>query len=144
MARHYENVLAVVVREPQVRISEIAILEESERRQQLEEWNETEHGYGRELCLHQLFEQQAARTPERAALLAADGEYSYVEVNERANRLAHLLLGRGLQPEERVGVMLSRRSVLPVALLAVLKAGGAYVPLDPRYPGARTRGCVCC
>src|SRR6185369_4054440 len=139
MGRHYRKLLEAAVADPALHVSELPLMEQDERRLVLEDWNETANDYARELCLHQLFEQQVARTPERTALLAADGEYRYDELNERANRLARLLIERGLQSEDRVGVMLSRTSRLPVALLAVLKAGGAYVPLDPRYPASRLR-----
>ena len=139
MGHHYRRLLEAAVADPALPVSALPLMDQGERRLVLEEWNETANDYARHLCLHQLFEQQVARTPERTALLAADGEYRYDQLNERANRLARLLIERGLQPEDRVGVMLSRTSRLPVALLAVLKAGGAYVPLDPRYPASRLR-----
>ncbi|WP_406070712.1 amino acid adenylation domain-containing protein [Micromonospora sp. NBC_01638] len=80
---------------------------------------------------------QAARTPEAEAVRHGDRAWSYRELDEAANRLARVLLTRGVTREERVGVCLPRTPELVVALLAVLKAGACYVPLDPAYPPAR-------
>ncbi|MCW3842673.1 amino acid adenylation domain-containing protein [Micromonospora yasonensis] len=88
-------------------------------------------------CLHRMVAAQAARTPEAEAVRHADRALSYRELDEAANRLARVLLDRGVTREERVGVCLPRTPDLVVALLAVLKAGACYVPLDPAYPPAR-------
>ncbi|WP_281278519.1 non-ribosomal peptide synthetase [Streptomyces tateyamensis] len=87
--------------------------------------------------LHQLFEQQAARTPDAVAVSFGAKQLSYRQLNERANQLAHRLRALGVGPESLVGVCLDRGPQLPVALIGVLKAGGAYVPLDPAYPADR-------
>ncbi|HET7181670.1 MAG TPA: amino acid adenylation domain-containing protein, partial [Candidatus Limnocylindrales bacterium] len=88
--------------------------------------------------LHGLFEAQAARTPERTALIGPDGgTLSYRELDDRASLLARRLRALGVGPEVLVGVMLDRTTDLIVALYAVLKAGGAYVPIDPAYPRQR-------
>ncbi|WKB55711.1 non-ribosomal peptide synthetase [Eleftheria terrae] len=87
--------------------------------------------------VHQLFEAQAARTPEATALLQDDRRLSYRALNERANALARHLRELGVAPEQRVAVCLERSLELVVALLAVWKAGGAYVPLDPDLPTER-------
>ncbi|MFF4809648.1 amino acid adenylation domain-containing protein [Micromonospora chersina] len=88
-------------------------------------------------CLHRMVAAQAARTPEAEAVRHRDGTLSYRQLDEAANRLARVLLRRGVTREDRVGVCLPRTPELVVALLAVLKAGAAYVPLDPAYPPAR-------
>ena len=100
----------------------------------LESFNATAHPVP-EATLPQLFEAQVARTPEAVALVFGDQELSYGELNARANRLAHHLIGLGVGPEALVGVCLERSAEMVVAILAILKAGGAYVPLDPDYPG---------
>ncbi|RVW06542.1 non-ribosomal peptide synthetase [Rhodococcus spongiicola] len=84
-----------------------------------------------------LLEAQAERTPDAIAVEFEGRALSYAQVHERANRLAHLLIGRGVRPESRVAVALPRSLDLMVALLAVGKAGGAYVPLDTGYPAER-------
>lgn len=87
--------------------------------------------------VHQLIEQQAMRTPQQPALNCAGRSLTYGELNSRANRLARHLVGKGVGPDKRVGVMLPRGIDMVVALLAIHKAGGAYVPLDPEYPAER-------
>lgn len=85
----------------------------------------------------ELFEAHAAQTPEKPALAAVDVELSYRELNERANRIAHALLERGLQREDRVAFMLPRDSRLICAILGIIKAGCAFIPVDPAYPQDR-------
>jgi amino acid adenylation domain-containing protein len=87
--------------------------------------------------VHQIFEQQAARTPGATAVVFADQSLSYGELNQRANQAAHYLRRNSIGPDALVGVCMERTPLLLVALLAVWKAGGAYVPLDPAYPQER-------
>jgi amino acid adenylation domain-containing protein len=138
MTRHLRTLLEAVAQNPDRRVSELPLMGEDERRQVLFGWNHTGAEYEPE-CLHRLFEEQAARTPDAVAVVFGDERLSYAELNERADRLAHRLRGEGVGPESRVGVLLNRSSWLVVSLLAVLKAGGAYVPLDPAYPYERLR-----
>ncbi|TYZ51954.1 non-ribosomal peptide synthetase, partial [Ralstonia solanacearum] len=84
-----------------------------------------------------LFEQQVARDPEAIAVTFGRTQLSYAELNARANRLAHHLIGLGVQPEDRIAVALHRCIDLPVAMLAIVKAGAVYLPLDPNYPAER-------
>ncbi|HEX2091290.1 MAG TPA: amino acid adenylation domain-containing protein [Longimicrobiaceae bacterium] len=101
------------------------------------EWNRTEMEYPRHLCVHRLFEEQAARTPGRLAVEGSDGALTYAELDRRAAALAARLAGCGVGPEDRVGIFVERSAEMLVALLAVLKSGGAYLPLDPVYPAER-------
>ncbi|WP_260396971.1 non-ribosomal peptide synthetase [Variovorax sp. KBW07] len=87
--------------------------------------------------IHRLFERQAAARPGAAALGFEGRTLDYVELNARANRLAHHLVRCGVKPETRVGIAVERSAEMVVGLLAILKAGGAYVPLDPDYPRDR-------
>ncbi|WP_327204859.1 non-ribosomal peptide synthetase [Paenibacillus sp. DMB20] len=82
-------------------------------------------------------ERQAARTPDAAAIQFGPETVTYAELNERANRLAHSLLAKGVGPERIVALMASRSPLLLVGILGVLKAGGAYVAIDPAYPKER-------
>jgi len=134
---HYERLLAAIVEDPNRRLSELPLLPERERRRLLVEWNQTARQYPRERCVHELFEAQAEKTPEKTALVFKDRALTYAELNRRANQLARYLAGAGLAPNGRVGVCLERGFDLIVALLGILKAGGAYVPLDPGYPKER-------
>ncbi|MER5360829.1 amino acid adenylation domain-containing protein, partial [Streptomyces sp. NPDC002785] len=121
---------------PQEPVGRIDILDEKERRQLLHDWNDT----ARELpgtTLTALLQEQVARTPDVAAVSSGETELSYTELDSRANRLARLLISRGVGPESLVAVCMDRSADLVVALLAVLKSGGAYVPIDPEYPADR-------
>jgi amino acid adenylation domain-containing protein len=137
MLDHLEVLLRGIADDPGRRLSQLPLLGAAERRRVLEEWNATARDYPAGACVHELFEAQAARTPDAEALLYGGGRLAYGALNARANRLAHHLRARGVGPEARVGICLERTPELVVALLAVLKAGGAYVPLDPAYPRQR-------
>jgi amino acid adenylation domain-containing protein len=88
-------------------------------------------------CIHQLFEAQAARSPDRIAVSLGAERLTYRELNGRANRLAHFLRKAGVKPDVLVGICLDRTADLVVGLLGILKAGGTYVPIDPQYPPER-------
>lgn len=114
----------------------IDILDADERKLLLD-INHTASDFSEAKCIHQLFEEQAARTPVAKALVCGDRELTYGELNAESNRLAHLLLRLGLTPNARVAICMERSIETIVALLAILKAGGAYVPLNPQHPPAR-------
>src|SRR5581483_9473728 len=137
MAGYYQHLLQAAVANPATPVGRLPLLSESERRQLVVEWNQTAAPYPADQCLHQLFEQQAARTPERLALRSGEATLSYGELNRRANQLAHYLRRQGVGPDGLVGLCLERSVETLVAVLAVLKAGGAYVPLNPDNPPAR-------
>ncbi|HLM54814.1 MAG TPA: amino acid adenylation domain-containing protein [Pyrinomonadaceae bacterium] len=139
MLVHFRNLLEGVVADPDTRLPDLPLLTDVERRQVLAEWNDTRGGYPRGACVHELFEAQAARTPDALAVVSGDTRVTYAELNARANRLARRLRALGVGPEGRVGVLMERSPEIVVAFLAVLKAGGAYVPLDPAYPKPRLR-----
>ena len=123
----------------EVSIAEIDIVGESERKRLLVDINRTTSEFSVAKCIHELFEEQVARTPEATALVCEDLELTYAELNARANRLAHLLCGRGLMPNACVGICSRRSAEAIIALLGILKAGGAYVPLNPEHPTARLK-----
>ncbi|HEY2989840.1 MAG TPA: AMP-binding protein, partial [Candidatus Binatia bacterium] len=110
---------------------------EAERRRIVEDWNYTRRDYPKDKCLHELFEEQAERTPDLPALVFEGERLSYRELNRRANQLAHYMLKLGVGCEALVGLYMERGPETIVGLLAVLKAGAAYVPIDASYPMAR-------
>ncbi|MGO1000206.1 amino acid adenylation domain-containing protein [Lysobacter sp. CA196] len=140
MQRHlgyFEAMLRGMARDDTQPVDAIALAGVDERQQVLEHWNTTARDYPRELCVHSVFERQAAATPDAVALLHDDQRLSYAELNRRANRLAHHLRDRGVGPGQRVALCMERSMELVIAWLAILKAGAAYVPLDTGYPAAR-------
>ncbi|MEV4514733.1 amino acid adenylation domain-containing protein [Dactylosporangium sp. NPDC049525] len=137
IAERWVRVLEAVSADPQLRLSEVEVLGDGERATILGTWNDTAAGVP-DATVVDLFEAQVARTPEAVAIIAGDVEVTFAQLDERANRLARLLTGRGVRPESVVAVVLERNVELVVALLAVLKAGAAYLPIDPAYPAGRT------
>ncbi|MEQ7005672.1 amino acid adenylation domain-containing protein [Actinopolymorpha sp. B17G11] len=129
-------VLAGMVEEPDRPVSTLDLMSPPERHRVLVGWNATEVGV-RSATLAELFECQVCRDPGALAVLDAGGGLSFGEVDGRANRLARLLVRRGVGPESVVGVLLPRSASWLVGLLAVVKAGGVYLPLDPSYPVER-------
>jgi amino acid adenylation domain-containing protein len=134
---HFQTLLDAVAADPQMRVAELPLMPETERRRVLVEWNDTSLAYPRDRCLHQLIEAQADRTPNAIALVAGEKRFTYRELNSAANRLAHHLTRLGAGPERRVGIFMDRSRAMVIGLLAILKTGAAYVPLDPAYPRDR-------
>nr|WP_231936465.1 non-ribosomal peptide synthetase [Fischerella sp. NIES-3754] len=137
MLGHLATLLNAMVANPQQRLKELSLLTAAEKQQLLVEWNNTQSDYPQDLCIHQLFEAQVERTPDAVAVVFADQQLTYRELNCRANQLAHELQKLGVGPEVLVGVCVERSLLMVTAILAILKAGGAYIPLDPSYPPQR-------
>ncbi len=139
LAGHWQVLLAGIVANPSLPMSNLPLLTEQERQQLLVEWNATQTAYPLEQSLHQLFEAQVERAPEAVAVVCEGEQLSYQELNAHANRLAHQLRERGVGPERLVALLAERSIPLLISILAVFKAGGAYLPLDPHHPVTRLR-----
>jgi amino acid adenylation domain-containing protein len=136
-AAHYEKVLRAVLEAPDSKISDLDLLSGAEKARLVFGFNDTRAEYPSHKGVHELFQEQASKTPSSTAV-AFEGEHlTYYELNSRSNRLAGHLRGLGAGPDMPVAVFLERSLEMVVALLAVLKAGGAYVPLDPIYSKQR-------
>src|SRR5258707_5259288 len=116
-AGYYISTLQLIARDINTSYEKCPILSEAERRKVLYEWNDTKTEYPSDRCVHQLFEEQAARTPETTALVFEDTSLSYGELNRRANQLAPYLRELGVQPDDRVGLCVERRIEVDVGLL---------------------------
>ena len=115
-----------------------SLLTAEEEHQVVTEWNSTAVQYeDRALCMHQLFEGQADKTPGDTAVVHAGQKLSYEELEWKANQLGNYLRKLGVGPEDRVGICVGRGPVMIAGLFGILKSGGAYVPLDPTYPAER-------
>ncbi|WP_375334886.1 amino acid adenylation domain-containing protein, partial [Burkholderia pseudomallei] len=124
-------------RDPHGALRQLDILPEVEREEVVRRWNAGEKARPSRLCLHELFERQAARAPDAIAVIQDERALTYAELNRCANRLAHYLRVRGVRGGDRVALYARRSPELLIGMLATLKAGGAYVPLDPGYPAER-------
>ncbi len=137
MLHHYERLLQQMLERPEARLNDLDLLDAAEQHQLVTSWNDTATDYPRGRTLHELFQEQAKRTPEVIALVYEGESLSYAELNQRANRLAHHLHKLGVGARSLVGVFLERSIDMVVAVLGALKAGAAYVPLDPAFPRDR-------
>lgn len=131
------GLLEQVVAKPSADLNDYDLLTPQERHQQIASWSGVDAPMRLDICLHEFFEEQAERFPERIAIRHGQQELSYRDLDERANILAHYLIAHGAQVDGFVGVCHGRSIHLLVAILAVLKAGSAYVPIDPAYPKER-------
>ena len=124
---HFENLLYSIVLNPDTLVQELTILSEVERHQILVEWNQTEFEYPGDKCIHQLFSEQVAKTPDAVAVIFEQQQLTYKQLDNRANQLANYLQTLGVKPDVRVGISINRCLEMVVGILGILKAGGAYV-----------------
>jgi amino acid adenylation domain-containing protein len=136
MIDHFQTLLEGIVADPDKRLWELPLLRVAEQ-QQLMALNNTKADYPLEAYIHQLFEAQVERTPDAVAVVFEGEQLTYLQLNQRANQLAHHLQKLGVEPEMLVGICVERSLEMVVGLLGILKAGGAYLPLDPSYPQER-------
>ena len=120
-------------------LARLPVLTDKERDLALFSFNQTEASFPHDLCVHQIFERQVAKTPHAPALQFEDQFLSYIQLNERVNRLARYLLSHGVKAGDVVGIYMERSVAMIVSLLATWKAGAAYVPLDPTFPAERLK-----
>ncbi|MFF3215470.1 amino acid adenylation domain-containing protein [Streptomyces sp. NPDC002886] len=139
LAGMLRRTLEHVVDAPEVPLSELELLEESERRQVVEEWTGRRVEIGEDTLVDR-FETQARTRPGARALVFGDEELTYGELDARANRLAHHLAEQGLTRGDLAGILLDRGTDFAVAILAVLKTGAGYALLDPEFPDERLAG----
>jgi len=122
---------------PTPSIGRMPVMSEAEQQRVLVEWNRTERIYPEHKCLHQLFDEQVARTPDAVAAVCNGQSLTYSELDARSTRLACHLRSLGVEPDTLVGLCMARSLDMIIALFGILKAGGAYVPMDPKYPADR-------
>lgn len=132
-------ILEELSNKPSLRLSDVANALSPGERKEIQELNSTCVENGSEQRLHALFEKQVRSWPGRLALLYEDQKLTYLELDRRANQLAHYLQKRRVRPETCVGVCMERSIEMVVSLLGILKAGASYLPLDPEYPDERLR-----
>jgi FkbH-like protein len=136
LLRSYEALLKGVVANPDERISALPVLTHDDRKRLLE-WNKTSRSIPPELCVHELLEREADRSPDRLAVSFGRSHLTYRELDQRGNQLAHHLRTLGVKSDVTVGVCMDRSLEMVVAIVGILKAGGAYLPLDPEDTSER-------
>ncbi|MEH1968903.1 non-ribosomal peptide synthetase [Nostoc sp.] len=134
LANQWQTLLTSVLDNPSTAISRLDIFSEQEREELLVAFNNTKTAEPQYKCIHHWFEQQCDRTPDNIAVIYQNQQFTYRELNARANQLAHYLQQLGVKPDVMVGLCVERSPLMLIALLGILKAGGAYVPIDPNYP----------
>ncbi len=134
---HFMACIDALIADPSQTVAHFDILTEAEKRDVLGTFTRGESVPVPDVCIHQLIEEQAEKSPDAIAVISEGKELTYAELNSRANRLAAHLQSRGARPDQLIGLCIKRSHDLMVALLAILKAGCGYLPLDPDYPPER-------
>ena len=134
---YVETALEGLARDERAKLGDVDVLPPDERRRIVVEWNDTHRDFPGDTCIHEPFERQALARPGAVAVETEGERWTFARLEERANRIAHALAGRGVRRGDCVAVCVERGPDLVASLLGVAKAGAAYVPLDPAYPPER-------
>ncbi|MCX6582111.1 MAG: amino acid adenylation domain-containing protein [Candidatus Aminicenantes bacterium] len=144
LVKQYGRLLEEGLNRPETSISTLPLMSDEELKQVLYEFNDTETSYPREKTIHQLFEEQVEKSPDRIALVGANRRprvcpvsLTYRQLDEQSNRLAGLVIEKGALANDIVGIMMERSIDLIVGIIGILKAGAAYLPIDADYPKER-------
>ena len=137
MLGHLASLLEGMATNLNRRVGQLSMLSEGDRQQLLVDWNQTSRTQRSEKCLHEIFSEQAKRTPEATAVVFEDEQLSFAELDARGTQLAQYLERLGVGPEVLVAICLERSLEMVVGMLGIIKAGGAYLALDPSYPADR-------
>ena len=136
---HFRLLLESVLADPRQPLSELTLLTADEQEKLLVEWNDTVTDYPADKTIHELFEEQVDKTPDNIAVVFENKQFTYRELNNKANQLAKLLIEKGVEADTIVGIMEERSIETILGIMGILKAGGAYLPIDPKYPENRIR-----
>ncbi|MCK4261444.1 MAG: AMP-binding protein, partial [Halanaerobiales bacterium] len=143
MTLHLRNILKAVVTNPKINLHDIKMLTEGEKEKILLEFNNTYADYPRDKTLYELFEDQVESNPDKVAVVsrtcAEEKKLTYLELNEKANRLARTLREKGVKADSIVSILVDRSFEMLVGIFGILKAGGAYLPIIPEYPAERIK-----
>ncbi|SHJ86642.1 fengycin family lipopeptide synthetase B [Clostridium cavendishii DSM 21758] len=139
LANRYVRLVKNIIKNPEVMIENIDILSEKETSFLLSENNNSSIKYPIDKTIHQLFEEQVKKSPNKIAIICGEEQWSYLELNEYSSKIATLLKRKGLEKEDIVGIHFNRSIKMIAGILGILKAGGAYMPIDPEYPDERKK-----
>lgn len=136
---HLRVILEEIATNPNRIISNIPVLSPGEYRQIISEWNNTWSAFPENMCIHEVFEQVAAKVPDQIAVVYHGRTITYSELDRKANQLAHYLISIDVHVDDIVGIFINRSIEMVVSILGILKAGAAYLPIDPAYPADRIK-----
>jgi amino acid adenylation domain-containing protein/non-ribosomal peptide synthase protein (TIGR01720 family) len=139
VGEHFWELARAVIARPEIRLAELEMLTEAERRQVLYEFNHTTAEYPRGRTYQELFQEQVVKTPDAVAVVCDERQLTYRELEERSNQIAQLLREKGVERDGLVGLLMDRSGDMLAAILGILKAGGAYLPLEPNEPLSRIK-----
>ncbi|WP_164021812.1 non-ribosomal peptide synthetase, partial [Pyxidicoccus trucidator] len=134
---HVQRAVATLVTRPELRLSQVSLLDDEERHRLLVEWSGARADFPDDTTVDAIIREQARLAPEALAAVVDGQRLTYAELEHRANQLASRLRREGVGPDSIVGVCVERSLELVVALVGILHAGGAYLPLDPSLPRER-------
>jgi len=138
LVNHYMMLLEEILQHPTRILSELNMISSDERHQLLYKFNDSPGDYPADKTLVELFDAQVEKTPYHMAVIGLDFvSITYRQLSQKSNQLAHLLKGKGVQPDSIVGIMVQPSIEMVIGLMGILKAGGAYLPIDPDYPPER-------
>ncbi|ALC81182.1 MULTISPECIES: non-ribosomal peptide synthetase [Bacillus] len=133
----FTHIIDQILKFPNQLLKETEIISEKLKNELLDDFNRTDTDYQKEKTIHQLFEEQAEKTPNKAALILENEQLTYRELNEKSNQLARYLIKKKVQKGTIVGISTKHSIETIIGILGILKAGAAYVPIDPDYPSDR-------
>jgi len=133
---NFNSLVSQIIKAPDSKLSGLSFLSEEERNKILFEWNDTAADVDIK-CMHEMFTDAANKFPDRTALESGYKKYTYKELDDLSNRLAHKLIKEGITPGDYIGICLKRSAEMIISLLGILKSGAAYVPVDPSFPEDR-------
>ncbi|MGB7605431.1 MAG: amino acid adenylation domain-containing protein [Lutisporaceae bacterium] len=139
ISKHFKMVIDQILEKPEINPASINIVDNEEAAKLLKEFNNTKAEYPREKTIQQLFEEQAAKTPNNIAVVYKEEKLTYKELNEKSNQLAGMLRAKGVKPDTIVGIMVERSLEMIIGIMGILKAGAAYLPIDSEYPEDRIK-----
>jgi len=140
LRERFETLIEAIGNGDERPVSELEVIGSQERELLLVEFNGTAQQFPAGRCIHELFAEQALKTPDASAVVFEEEKLTFAELNARANKFAHALRRAGVRPDDAVGLCLERSVDLIAGLLGIMKAGGAYLPLDPGLPVERIKG----
>ncbi|HLP48742.1 MAG TPA: amino acid adenylation domain-containing protein [Candidatus Kapabacteria bacterium] len=145
IAKYFSLLIDQVIGNQELEIRELTFLSEEEKEWVLYEFNNTAADYPKDKTIHQLFVEQAAKTPNHIALVGVTAvettgyqyQITYRQLNNLSDYLAGILSEKGVLPDNIVGIIIERSVDMIIGILGILKSGGAYMPIDPEYPQER-------